>query len=272
MGGSTLASAVIGLAGRAADDCDQRECVAKKILVIEDEPDVVSLLRVNLELSGYEVHDARNGEDGLDLADTLEPDLILLDVVMPRMDGFTTLRELQEDPTTQAIPVIMLTALSGERDVIRGHLQGAVRYLTKPFDMDVLMTTVEDALRPPDADERARRLETRSQLLRRLAELETGRSEPGAVRMSQLQATPREDVRQLTNAERERVAQLTQRQALVAGMLGDGIGARDIAATFDVSRSNIYATRKRIARKLEVDPEDVPAAARKLGLTARLDD
>jgi DNA-binding NarL/FixJ family response regulator len=134
------------------------------------------------------------------------------------------------------------------------------------------MTTVEDALRPPDADERARRLVTRSQLLRRLAELETGRSEPGAVRMSQLQATPREDVRQLTNAERERVAQLTQRQALVAGMLGDGIGARDIAEQFDVSRSNIYATRKRIARKLEVDPEDVPAAARKLGLTARLDD
>lgn len=242
--------------------------MVKKILVIEDEPDVVSLLRINLELSGYEVHDAGNGQDGLDLADTIQPDLILLDVVMPVLDGFATLRELQEDKTTQAIPVIMLTALSGERDIIRGHLQGAVRYVTKPFDMDALMATVAEALQPPDAAELARRLETRSQLLRRLAELETGRSEPGAVRMSHLQAPPRDDVREPTTAERSRSALLTERQALVAGMLADGIGARDIAERFGVSRSNIYATRKRIARKLEVDPEDVAAEARKLGITA----
>ncbi|MDX1510035.1 MAG: DNA-binding response regulator [Nitriliruptorales bacterium] len=243
-----------------------------KVLVVEDEADVALVIRVNLERAGYEVVEARNGQDGVDLADTIQPDLILLDVMMPVMDGFTTLRELQEDPTTEDIPVVMLTALSGERDIIRGHLQGAVRYLTKPFDVDVLLTTVAEAVAPVDAAERTRRVQTRLQLLRRLAELETGRSDPQSVRVSRLDRQPREADRELTDAEVERVARLTDRQHLVAAMLAEGVGAREIADRLGVSRSNVYATRKRIARKLAVEPDDVAAEAKRLGIVAPTED
>ena len=237
-----------------------------KILVVEDEADVALVVRVNLERAGYEVLHARNGQDGVDLADTEQPDLILLDVMMPVMDGFTTLRELQEDPTTENIPVVMLTALSGERDIIRGHLQGAVRYLTKPFDLDVLLTTVAEALAPVDAAERSRRVETRLQLLRRLAELETGRSDPQSVRVSRLDRQPRDADRELSDGEVQRVERLTERQRLVAALLAEGVGAREIADRLGVSRSNVYATRKRIARKLAVEPDAVATEASRLGI------
>jgi DNA-binding NarL/FixJ family response regulator len=186
--------------------------------------------------------------------------------MMPVLDGWATLRELSEDPDTRAIPVIMLTALSSERDVIRGHLEGAVRYVTKPFDLNLLLQTVEEALQPVDAAERARRLETRTALLRRLAELEAGRSEQQAIRLSHLDGVPRDGVRELSDTDRERVARLTGRQRAVAGMLAAGSSARDVAEAFGVSRSNVYATRKRIARKLGVDPDTVPDEARRLGI------
>ncbi|MBW3619829.1 MAG: response regulator, partial [Actinobacteria bacterium] len=240
----------------------------KHILVVEDEADLAHLVEVNLDLAGHRVSIARDGAEGLTRARQEHPDLILLDVMMPVLDGWQVLRSLKEDDGLQDIPVVMLTALSEERDLIRGHLQGAVRYLTKPFEMRMLLQTVEDGLRvPDDAELQERRTKVRL-LLQRLAELDSGRAGEHGVRFSKLES-PRE-VRSApaapSVADRSKLDLLTGKQRYVAAQLAAGRSARDLAEELDVSRSNIYATRKRIARKLGVHPDHVADEAKRLGL------
>ena len=163
----------------------------KHILVVEDEADLASLVEVNLDLAGHRVSIARDGAEGLTMARREEPDLILLDVMMPVLDGWQVLRSLKEDDGLQDIPVVMLTALSEERDLIRGHLQGAVRYLTKPFEMRMLLKAVEDGLRTPDETELKERRAKVRLLLQRLAELDSGRAGgESPVRFSKLENPP----------------------------------------------------------------------------------
>ncbi|MBW3657685.1 MAG: response regulator [Actinobacteria bacterium] len=241
----------------------------KHILVVEDEADLANLVEVNLDLAGHRVSIARDGAEGLTMARRAQPDLILLDVMMPVLDGWQVLRSLKEDEDLQDIPVVMLTALSEERDLIRGHLQGAVRYLTKPFEMRALLQVVEDGLREPDEVElQARRTKVRA-LLQRLAELDSGRASESSVRFSKLEspierrtAAPPPSV-----ADRSKLDLLTGKQRYVAAELAAGRSARELAEELDVSRSNIYATRKRIARKLGVHPDVVAEEAKRLGLT-----
>jgi DNA-binding response OmpR family regulator len=241
---------------------------SRHILVVEDEADLASLVEVNLELAGHRVSIARDGAEGLTVARREHPDLILLDVMMPILDGWQVLRSLKEDAELQDIPVVMLTALTEERDLIRGHLQGAVRYLTKPFEMRMLLRAVEDGLREPDEAERDQRRTRVRQLLQRLAELDSGRASESSVRFSKLE-TPRE-VRtapaEPSVADRTKVDLLTSKQRYVAAQLAVGRSARDLAEELEVSRSNIYATRKRIARKLGVHPDLVADEAKRLGL------
>lgn len=242
---------------------------AKHILVIEDEPDLAHLVEVNLDLAGHRVSVARDGAEGLTMARRDGPDLILLDVMMPVLDGWQVLRALKEDDELEDIPVVMLTALSEERDLIRGHLQGAVRYLTKPFEMRVLLDTVADAFRVPDDVERQERRRKVRLLLRRLAELDSGRAAEGAVRFSELES-PRERRTAAPSpgvTERSKLDLLTEKQRYVAAQLAAGRSARELAEELDVSRSNIYATRKRVARKLGVHPDLVADEATRLGLT-----
>ncbi|MDX1657530.1 MAG: response regulator [Nitriliruptorales bacterium] len=238
------------------------------IAVVEDEDDLANLVRVNLELSGYDVVVAKNGAEGLTAIKNERPDLVLLDVMMPVLDGWQVLRSLKEDDELRDIPVIMLTALSEERDLIRGHLQGAVRYVTKPFEMKTLLEAVEDGLSDPDEEELDRRRQQTKDLLQRLAELDSGRTANGAVRFSKLEAPP--DVKaaepRITDAERQRVESLTEKQHYLASQLARGRSAREMAEELDVSRSNVYATRKRIARKLGVAPGEVAEEAARLGL------
>jgi DNA-binding response OmpR family regulator len=112
--------------------------------------------------------------------------------MMPVLDGWGVLAALQEDASLADLPVVMLTALSGERDVIRGHLSGAMRYLTKPFDVPQLLDTIEEALLPETDEQRRRRREQLRGFLQRLAELETGRPLTGPrVSFSRLEAPPR---------------------------------------------------------------------------------
>lgn len=241
----------------------------KTILVIEDEADLASLVQVNLDLAGYDVSIARDGAEGLMAVRKERPDLILLDVMMPVLDGWQVLRALKEDEDLLDIPVIMLTALSEERDIIRGHLQGAVRYVTKPFEMRTLLSAVSDGLEPPDDAELQQRRTRIRQLLQRLAELDSGRAaSDGAVRFSKLEAPP--DVKTATPepsaADRSKLDQLTEKQRYIASELASGRSARDLAEELHVSRSNIYATRKRIARKLGVHPDLVADEAKRLGL------
>jgi DNA-binding response OmpR family regulator len=104
-----------------------------RVLVIDDEPDVLLLCRVNLHLAGHEVIEAANGAAGLRLASTLEPDVVVLDVMLPSVDGLTVLHELASSETTRHIPVIMLTAKTQLEDRRKAWRAGCVEYLTKPF-------------------------------------------------------------------------------------------------------------------------------------------
>ncbi len=115
----------------------------KRILVVDDERHIVRLVQVNLERQGYEVITAYDGVECLEKAKTGKPDLIVLDVMMPRMDGFEALQRLKTDPETSHIPVVMLTARAQDRDVLQGYQYGADLYLTKPFSPLELISLVK---------------------------------------------------------------------------------------------------------------------------------
>lgn len=111
----------------------------KRILIIDDEPDFIEVIAMRLEANGYEVLRAYNGEEGLRTAVDEKPNLILLDVMMPGMDGFQTLREIRKTVGVRTTPVIMLTAKGESKSIRRGQELGATDYLIKPFDAEDLL-------------------------------------------------------------------------------------------------------------------------------------
>lgn len=118
----------------------------KRILVVDDEVDLVETVLFSLELEGYEVLVAHNGEEALNLARKEKPDLILLDLMLPKLDGYKVCRLLKFDERYKHIPILMLTAKTQEKDKETGLETGANEYLTKPFDMDELMKKVRSYL------------------------------------------------------------------------------------------------------------------------------
>jgi len=118
-----------------------------KILIVDDEPDLVETLRFALELEGYNVLVAVNGEEGLNTARQEKPDLILLDLMLPKLDGYKVCRLLKFDERYKSIPILMLTAKTQDKDRILGKETGANEYLTKPFDMDELMAKIKSYLK-----------------------------------------------------------------------------------------------------------------------------
>jgi DNA-binding response OmpR family regulator len=116
------------------------------ILVVEDQDEIATLIRFKLKNSGHDVLLAENGEVGLASARSGSPDLIILDVTMPVMDGLTALRALKSDEKLKSIPVIMLTAQSSEPAVVEAFKLGAVDYITKPFRGREFLERVEAAL------------------------------------------------------------------------------------------------------------------------------
>lgn len=114
-----------------------------KVLIIDDEPDVLLLCRVNFEFAGHEVIEAGEGETGLQLAREENPDLVVLDLMLPRKDGMSVLQELHAAPETAEMPVVLLTAKTQSEDQLRGFQAGADEYITKPFSPAVLTSTVE---------------------------------------------------------------------------------------------------------------------------------
>lgn len=238
-----------------------------RVLIVEDDEDLARLVELHLQHMDLEVSRARHGAEALEMVNADLPDLILLDVMMPVMDGWEALRRLKSGERTRDVPVVMLTALAEERDIIQGHLEGAVRYVTKPFEMRALREVVAEALEPPDAEERQRRSHTVRTLLQRLAELDAGRVGDQAVRISGLEHPPRKARRPSPReVDRRRLEELTANQREIAEALADGRSARELAEELGVSRSNVYATRKRIARKLGVTPDEVAEEAQRLGL------
>ena len=117
------------------------------ILIVEDEEDIAELLEYNLDRQGYQPESVGTGEDGLQLARESLPDLVLLDLMLPKLSGLEVCRSLKADPETAKIPVIMLTAKGEEEDIIAGFDAGADDYVTKPFRPKVLLARVKAVLR-----------------------------------------------------------------------------------------------------------------------------
>jgi DNA-binding response OmpR family regulator len=116
------------------------------VLIADDDPDILALVRFRLERDGYEVLSAPDGETALDLALARTPDLALLDVMMPRLDGYEVTRRLRQHGPTREIPIILLTARVQEPDVALGIQAGADDYVTKPFSPQALGERVQAAL------------------------------------------------------------------------------------------------------------------------------
>lgn len=131
--------------------------MAKKVLVVDDSADVRLVCRVNLEYHGFEVFDAENGDEALELARRERPDLVLLDVMLPDVDGWQILSTLKSHSETASIPVVMLTARTREADQIRGWRSGASDYIIKPFNPEALIPTVRAALEDAVGADRHRR-------------------------------------------------------------------------------------------------------------------
>jgi two-component system alkaline phosphatase synthesis response regulator PhoP len=130
---------------------------AGKVLVVDDEDDIRELCRVNLEFEGFEVVDAANGTTALELAGRARPDVVFLDLMMPAMDGWEVLRRLKDDDATAAIPVVLLTARTGEQDQMRGWDEGILEYVSKPFNPLSLVEVAKRAMEPRDPAQEAER-------------------------------------------------------------------------------------------------------------------
>ena len=116
------------------------------ILIADDDPDILALVSFRLERAGYEVVQARNGEEAVQVALARRPDLAVIDVMMPRIDGYEATRQLRQQEETSRMPIILLTARVQEEDIARGFDAGADDYVRKPFSSQELGSRVQAAL------------------------------------------------------------------------------------------------------------------------------
>ncbi|MFW6250087.1 MAG: response regulator [Alkalispirochaetaceae bacterium] len=117
------------------------------VLVVDDETDILELIRYNLQKEGYRVTTVKTGEEGLKLTRELEPDVLVLDLMLPGLDGLTVCNRLKREESTRSIPVIMLTAKAEDADIVTGLELGADDYVTKPFSPKVLTARIRAVLR-----------------------------------------------------------------------------------------------------------------------------
>ena len=123
------------------------------IFVVDDDPDILDLLRYNLTREDFRVSTANDGQEALDRVVEVNPDLILLDLMMPKVGGLDVTRKLQSNPRTKSIPIIMVTAKGEDSDIVVGLELGATDYIVKPFSMRVLIARIRKTLRRPLTDE-----------------------------------------------------------------------------------------------------------------------
>jgi CheY-like chemotaxis protein/DNA-binding CsgD family transcriptional regulator len=227
------------------------------ILVVDDEPDIRLLTKLNLERDGHVIVTAGNGAEALSAVQEAPPDLILLDVMMPDVDGWAVLDQLKTHlgKPFSDIPVILLTALGGPLDRVKGGIEGAVRYLTKPIDLDDLRTAVSDALEMPEGPQRRK---AQQQALEMLARIERNVSPTDAddaprPRLSGLERGPEPArVSQPTAGQQAaaNLGQLTGKQRELLEAVWRAPTVMEAAASLHMSRSNVYSSLRRISRKL----------------------
>ena len=247
------------------------------VLVVDDEEDIRDLVRINLELDGHEVATVSSGAEALErLADEADlPDVIVLDLMMPGMDGWEVLTQLKtQQSEVAAVPVLLLTARADDLDRIRGGIEGAIRYITKPFTLDDLREEVRKALE--GEPELVKRRRAQNEALERLARLERGAAPMGEEagprpRLTKLEGAPepREQAVRIRRPAPAAMEELSPKQRELLDAIAANPTVRSAAEQLQVSRSNVYASLRRIARKLDMKsvPELV-ALARQGGLAA----
>lgn len=125
---------------------EAKQEMPKKILIADDDPVIIKLLQVNLEMEGYEVITAEDGKQAVQKAKSSQPDLVILDIMMPNMDGWAAREELIKVPALENTPVIFLSARAQQTDVQKGYDAGVAEYITKPFDPMELLEVIEGVL------------------------------------------------------------------------------------------------------------------------------
>jgi DNA-binding response OmpR family regulator len=141
-----------------------------RILVVDDDPDIRRLLSILLQQEGHKVVSAADGDKALELISKEEPELVVLDVMMPKKDGYTVLKEMKSSGIRESTKILLLTARATEADWLRGYKLGADQYLTKPFETEELVHVIDELLEMDQEQLRVRRLAEldRAQLLSKL--------------------------------------------------------------------------------------------------------
>ncbi len=121
--------------------------MTKRILVVDDEPELVDMITLRLEANDYKVLQAHDGQEGLEMAKKEKPNLIILDLMMPKMDGYKVCGLLKRDARYAKIPIILLTARAQEEDMSLGEELGADAYITKPFDPEELLGKIKELMK-----------------------------------------------------------------------------------------------------------------------------
>ncbi len=211
----------------------------KTVLVIDDEPELVRLLDYNLTKAGYLALTARDGEAGLSLAREHAPDLVVLDVMMPGLDGWEVCKRLRQDPATAGVPLLMLTAKAEEGDRVLGLELGADDYVTKPFGIREFLARVKALLRRAEAAAEAPEVVRAGRLL-----IDSGRRtvEAGGKRVA-LTATEFD----LLKALAERRGRVLSRDDLITKVRGEDAAVID--RTVDV---HVAALRRKLGRQREM--------------------
>ena len=129
---------------------------SKKLLLIDDDPNLILLVKDYLEFRGYNVDTAENGREALEVLDNVTPDMIICDIMMPEMDGYSLVKHIREEPKTNRIPVLFLSAKGQSQDKVKGLNEGADVYMSKPFEPEELVAQVESSLKQIKRWERGR--------------------------------------------------------------------------------------------------------------------
>ena len=209
--------------------------MARTILVIDDEPELVKLLDYNLSKAGYLVLSARDGESGLAAARKHAPDAIILDVMMPGLDGWEVCKRLRQDPSTSALPVLMLTAKADEGDRVLGLELGADDYVGKPFGVRELLARVKALLRRSEvASSSPEVLKTGKIVIDSSRRTVTASGKPVALTATEFN---------LLKALAEREGRVISREDLLSLARGDEVAVMD--RTVDV---HVAALRKKLGK------------------------
>jgi DNA-binding response OmpR family regulator len=213
----------------------------KTILAIDDERDLLELIEYNLEKAGYLVLKAKTGAAGIDIARQHHPDLIVLDVMLPEMDGWEVCRRLKSEPRTRQIPIVMVTAKVEESDKVLGLELGADDYVTKPFSPRELLARIRAVLRRAEPEAQASDVVKVSELT-----IDSRRhSVSVGERRVALTATEFNILRHLA----ERAGQVVSRENLIAGAIGEESVVVD--RTIDVHITSLRKKLGKAARMIE---------------------